>query len=409
MRIFFLCFLFWTPFVWASSLVHLGVDVFFAEGGVELLKKKKVALVSNHTSVNSSLVPTFELLRQHAKEYQVVAIFSPEHGITGSALAAEKIDHEKKVGSVPIYSLYGSLRRPTEKMLQGIDLIIFDIQEIGCRPYTYATTLFYVMEEAAKQGIEVMIFDRPNPLGGLLVDGPMLHDEWRSFLGYVNVPYCHGMTIGELASYFNDQYKIQCALTVIPMKGWKRQMLYQETGLLWIPTSPHIPEADTPLYFASTGILGELDLVSIGIGYTLPFKVVGAPWIDGKKLAEGLNRQKLPGVKFLPFCFRPFYGAYKNQNCYGVHILITERKSYRPLSVQYALMGLLKSLYPNEVLKYLQRTSAEKKRQFCQVNGNAEILHLIENEKYVAWKIIQFEKKEREDFLEKRKPYLLYQ
>ncbi len=409
MKKLFLFFFFWNAFLFSSPCVRLGVDVFFEDGHVQLLKKKKVGLVTNHTGVNSSLNTTFELLQRHAKDYQVVALFSPEHGIRGSALAAEKIDHEKEQEGIPVYSLYGSTRRPTEKMLEGIDLVIFDIQEIGCRPYTYATTLFYVMEEAAKQDVEVMVFDRPNPLGGSLVDGPMLHEEWRSFLGYVNVPYCHGMTIGELAHYFNDQYEIKCRLTVIPMKGWKRKMTYQDTGLFWIPTSPHIPEADTPLYYASTGILGELDLVSIGIGYTLPFKVVGAPWIDGVRLAMQLNRQNLPGVKFLPFSFRPFYGVFKNLDCYGVHILITDKKSYRPLSVQYALLGLLKSLYPKEIQKYFHDLSAEKKRQFCRVNGNAEILQMIEKEKYVVWKMIHFEQKERECFVEKRKNFLLYE
>jgi uncharacterized protein YbbC (DUF1343 family) len=404
----FLFFFFWGVSLFSSPCVRLGVDVFFEEGRMDLLKKKKVALITNHTGLDSSLHTTLELLQSHAKEYQVAALFCPEHGIRGSQLAGEEMDHESISGGIPVYSLYGSTRRPTEKMLQGIDLIIFDIQEIGCRSYTYATTLFYVMEESAKQGIEVVIFDRPNPLSGSWVDGPMLQEQWRSFLGYVNVPYCHGMTIGELAGYFNDQYEVKCRLTVVPMKGWKRGMTYEDTGLFWIPTSPHIPEADTPLYYASTGILGELDLVSIGIGYTLPFKVVGAPWIEKEKFADLLNRQNLPGVKFLPFSFRPFYGVYKNVDCDGVHILITDKKIYRPLSVQYALLGLLKSLYPKEIQKYFHDLGAEKKRQFCQVNGNAEILQMIEKEKYVVWKMIHFDQKERENFLEKRKRYLLY-
>jgi uncharacterized protein YbbC (DUF1343 family) len=407
MKTLFFFFLLSAQFLFSSPCVRLGVDVFFEEGGEKLLKNKRVGLILNHTSVNSSLSPTADLLQKGNKEYRLVALFCPEHGIKGSSLASKIEDNLE--GTIPIYSLYGSTRRPTEKMLKGIDLLIFDIQEIGCRSYTFSTTLFYVMEEAAKQGIEVIVFDRPNPLGGNFVDGPMLHEEWRSFLGYVNVPYCHGMTIGELASYFNEQYAIKCPLKVIPMKGWKRSMTYEETGLCWIPTSPHIPEADTPLYYASTGILGELDLVSIGIGYTLPFKVVGAPWIDGQKFADLLNRQNLPGVKFLPFCFRPFYGVFKNQDCFGVHLLITDKKSYRPLSVQYALLGLLKSLYPSELQKYFHSLKAEKKRQFCYVNGNEEILNFLEREKYIAWKMIHFEQKERELFLEKRKPYLLYE
>ena len=209
-------------------------------------------------------------------------------------------------------------------MLKDVDILIYDIQDIGSRSYTYITTLFYVMEEAAKAQIPLIVLDRPNPINGLLVEGPMLNERWRSFIGYVNVPYCHGMTVGELALFFNAEYQIGCKLEVIQMQGWKRWMHFEDTGLAWVPTSPHIPEADTPLFYASTGIIGELGIVSIGIGYSLPFKVVGAPWIRAQEFATAMNAQRLPGVHFMPYHFKPFYGLYKEKQCQGVLIRITD-------------------------------------------------------------------------------------
>ena len=172
----------------------------------------------------------------------------------------------------------------------------------------------------------------------------MLDEKWRSFIGYVNVPYCHGMTIGELARFFNGEYHVGCKLKVIPMRGWKRSMTYADTGLAWIPPSPNVPEADTPFFYPSTGILSGLKLLNIGVGYTLPFKIVGAPWINAKQYAQKLNEQKLPGVCFVPFYFKPFYGLYKGEDCQGVLIRITQPLRYRPVAVQYVLLGLLKSM-----------------------------------------------------------------
>jgi uncharacterized protein YbbC (DUF1343 family) len=293
-------------------------------------------------------------------------------------------------------------------MLEGIDVLIFDIQDIGSRSYTYASTLYYVMEEAAKVGIKVIVLDRPNPLNGVTVDGPMLEENLRSFVGYVNVPYCHGMTIGELARYFNEEYQVGCTLQVIPMRGWKREMNYRETGLTWIPLSPQVPEMDTPFYYPSTGILGELGVVNIGVGYTLPFKVVGAPWIDAQKLAKELNAQKLPGVKFIPFHYKPFFGVFKEEECHGIKIEITDPRVYRPVSTGYMICGILKSLYPKLLEKKLKSLSAEKRKMFDQVSGSYEIFNIFAEEKYPAWKLVEFQVAERKAFLEKRQKYLLY-
>lgn len=386
------------------GIVSAGVDVFLDEGHDLALKDKAIGLVTNHTGVNKELILTSDLFRHQC--FKLKALFSPEHGLKGIAYAAEKVMHAKDVSGIPVYSLHGATKRPTQEMLQGLDVIIYDIQDIGVRAYTYATTLFYIIEEAAKRNLEVIVLDRPNPMGGCMVDGPMLEEAFRSYIGYINVPYCHGMTIGELARFFNEEYQLKCKLKVVPMKGWKRTMTFAETGLKWIPPSPHVPEPDTPFFSASTGILGEIDLVNIGIGYTLPFKVVGAAWIDAEVFAEALNKQKLPGVLFSPFHYRPFYGSYKGIDCHGVLIVITDPLKYRPLSVQFALLGILKSLYPKEFAKKIGAIEEAKKRLFCLASGSDKIFSMLKQEKYVLWKLLEFDKDKRETFLKKREKYL---
>ncbi|MFI5334144.1 MAG: exo-beta-N-acetylmuramidase NamZ domain-containing protein [Chlamydiales bacterium] len=385
--------------------VEVGLELFFKNGHHLTYKNKRVGLITNQTAVTRELKTAVDLFKE-SPEFKLTCLFAPEHGLHGSAYAAEKISH--KSGEIPVYSLHGETRRPTDKMLKDLDLLVFDIQEVGCRSYTYASTLFYVMEEAAKRSIPVVVLDRPNPMGGVIVDGPMMKEELRSFIGYLNVPYCHGMTIGELARFFNEEYKVGCTLQVIAMEGWKRTMSFSDTGLPWIPTSPYIPESDTPFYYASTGILGMLELVNIGIGYTMPFKIVGAPWIRAQSFAKKLNEQNLAGVKFLPFYFRPFYGPYKGKDCQGVRIVITAPTQYRPLAVQSLLIGMLKTLYPKQVGTRLASLSAAKKKSFCQVCGNQEMLQLLLHDKYVAWKLITFQQQEREDFQKIREKYLLY-
>ncbi len=401
-----LFFLSHTLFLFSS--IDLGVDLFFQDGHLEALKGKRVGLITNHTGVDKRLRRTASLLKEHEKDYSFVALFAPEHGINGVAYASEKVEGEKSVLGLPVHSLHGKTRRPTEEMLKGIDVLIYDIQDIGVRSFTYISTLFYVMEEAVKKNIEVIVLDRPNPIDGLLVDGPMMEEKWRSFIGYANVPYCHGMTAGELALFFNTEYKIKCKLKVVKMRGWKRAMSFKDTGLYWVPPSPHMPEADTPLFYATTGIIGQLSVVNIGVGYTLPFKLIGAPWINGKELALKLNEQKLPGVHFVPFYYRPFYGMFKAEDCEGVMIVATNSETFRPLSVQYMIIGILKTLYPKKMEPKIKSISSNAKNLFAKANGSEIIYSLLETEKYPAWKMIAHQKEEREAFLIKRQKYLLY-
>ncbi len=399
-------YLFFFPLLLSASKIELGVDIFFKEGYEIKLEDKKIGLITNQTGVNSSLIPTRSLFLD-SKKLQMIALFAPEHGIDGKIHAGKNVkDGVEK--EIPIFSLHGKTRRPTDEMLKGIDVLLFDIQDIGIRPYTYASTLFYVMEEAKKKNIEVIVLDRPNPMGGEIVDGPMLEEKFRSFIGYINVPYCHGMTIGELALYFNEIYKIGCKLEVVKMKGWKREMNYKDTGLVWIPSSPNIPECDTPFYCATTGLLGELDLVNIGIGFTLPFKIVGAPWIDAEVFAKTLNLQKIPGVQFTPIHYKPFYGSYKEKDCHGAKIHITNHRDFHPLLTQSFIIGILKTLYPEEVVERLKNQNADKIGLFNKAYGSDAAFNHLLKEKFATWKLIEHQKDEREVFIKNREKFLLY-
>jgi uncharacterized protein YbbC (DUF1343 family) len=407
---FYYLFMFFVLFlrVESSAAVQLGVDVFFSEKVSESLKGKRVGLITNHTGVSQDLTLTYELFLKNQTSFDLVAIFSPEHGLFGQEFAAKECKDHKIQHKVPVISLYGETKRPTSKMLEGIDVLIYDIQDVGSRPYTYATTLYYVMEEAAKKGIEVVVLDRPNPLSGMLIDGPLLEDGVRSYTGYIDVPYCHGMTIGELARFFNGEYATHCKLRVVPMKGWKRSMFFKDTGLSWIPTSPYIPESDTPLFYATTGLIGELSFLSIGVGYTLPFKVIGAPWINGQALSKRMNDLKIPGVHFLPFHFKPLYGLYKGELCQGFLIVILDHRLYKPIRVQHYILGVIKGLYPKIVEEKLKALSKAKKKMFCDAAGGDKILSIFFDEKYPASKMVQHQTDKRQEYLEKRKKYLLY-
>jgi len=392
----------------SASKVEVGSDRLFSPEFSHLIKGKRIGLVTNHTARNGNMVTTMDLIKQkgpvfHAK---LVKLYAPEHGLDGKAYAGESIQDTHDSQGIPIFSLHGSTRRPTDLMLEEIDIIVYDIQDLGSRSYTFATTLFYTMEEAAKKKIPVIVLDRPNPINGWVVDGPMLHEKLRSFVGYLNVPYCHGMTVGELARYFNGEYNVGCALTVVPMKGWHRKMTFSDTGLTWIPTSPNIPEDTTALYYPVTGILGELQIVNIGIGYTLPFRVIGAPWIKAKEFADKLNAQKFPGVHFVPFYYRPFYGRYAKQNCEGVLITVTDQFHYKPVATQYLIIGILKSMYPKEFQEGM-KSSLGRRSMFDKVNGTADVWTLMESKGPIVWKLKELGEKGKNSFLEKRKKYLI--
>jgi len=263
--------------------VKTGIEV-LKEDNFKYLKNKKVGLITNPTGVDTGLKSTVDILNE-APNVDLIALFGPEHGVRGDVNAGEKINSsvDKETG-IPIYSLYGKTRKPNKEMLKGLDIIIYDIQDVGCRSYTFISTMGKAMEAAAENDIEFMVLDRPNPLGGNKVEGPIAEKELFSIVGAYPIPYVYGLTVGELANFINKEGLLKggkkCKLTIVPMQGWKRSMNFDETGLQWVLSSPHIPHAQTPYYYVSTGILGELGIINNGVGYTMPFQLFGAEWID---------------------------------------------------------------------------------------------------------------------------------
>ncbi len=386
-----------------SAQVTVGLDRLLDEPTFQpLIAGKRVGLITNHTALCRD--GKLAMDRMHESR-RLVALFAPEHGLTGTSYAADFVEDGLYKGEVRVYSLHGATRRPTKEMLKNVDVLVFDIQDIGSRSYTYISTLFYAMEEAAKAGIPVIVADRPNPMGGLIVDGVGVEEKCRSFLGYIDIPYCHGMTVGELALYFNDQYRVGCDVTVVPMSGWHRSMLFYNTGLIWVPTSPNIPEVDTPLFYSMCGIVGEIKLINNGVGYTLPFKVVAAPWIDAEQLAEKLNQQRFPGVTFLPIHLKPFFGPMQEKLCHGVQIVVTDPKKLLPVQTQYLIVGMLKTLYRKQFDEAIAKVNPTT---FGKISGKEEVLRILKEEKYAIWKLRALAQEDRQRFMASRARYLLY-
>jgi uncharacterized protein YbbC (DUF1343 family) len=323
---------------------QLGIDTFEAMGS-EALAGKRIGLITNQTGVDSKGARTIDVVARW-KGTKLVAIFSPEHGIAGRADAPVANATDPATG-VPIYSLYGETRRPTDAMLKGIDVLIFDIQDAGVRFYTYITTMAYCMEEAAKHHIEFIVFDRPNPLGGDVIEGPMLDRDRLSFTGYFPMPVRYGMTIGELAEMFNAENKIGADLHVLTMMNWKRSETYEQTGLKWIPPSPNLRTLSATFLYPGVEIL-QAGGVSVGRGTDTPFELIGAPWIQGAELAAELNRRVVPGVKFQTALFTPDDGLYKGVYCQGVSIALTDRGALNSMRMGMEIADSLHRLYPKQ-------------------------------------------------------------
>ncbi len=309
----------------AQATVKLGNEV-LAEKKFKALAGKRIGLITNPSGVNSKLESVVDIL-QNAPEVNLVALFGPEHGIYGDVPAGDKVTNRVDVRTgLPVHSLYGETRKPTPKMLEGLDALVMDVQDAGIRSYTFISTMGLAMAACGEAGIEFIILDRPNPLGGERIEGPMVTDEFRSFVSQYDIPYAHGMTIGELAQMINAERWVtnQCKLTVVPMKGWKRSMLWPDTKLQWVPTSPHVPEDTSPMYMTATGIIGELGSANIGVGLPLPFHCIGLPGMDMWKTAETLNNYKIPGVKFKPLTFKPYYGPFTTNIISGAQLYILD-------------------------------------------------------------------------------------
>lgn len=334
-----------TPSVPAPAYVPVqnGVDVMRASG-FAALKGMRVGLLTNHTGRTRDGAATIDVMAD-APGVTLAALFSPEHGIRGLLDATVPSARDEKTG-LPIHSLYGETRRPTAEMLQGLDAIVIDLQDVGARFYTYMTTMAYVLEEAAPRKIKVFVLDRPNPIGGVGIEGPSLDQEAMSFIGYLPaMPTRHGMTLGELARLFNAEKKIGADLTVVSMRNWRRDAWFDETGLMWIGPSPNMRN----LYAATlyTGLASfESANLSVGRGTDTPFEHVGAPWIDGVRLAEALNARAIPGVRFYPEQFTPTASKFAKEACQGVFIVVTDRNAVRPVRVGVEIASALLKLFP---------------------------------------------------------------
>ena len=341
-----------------SPVVKTGIEV-LRDRGFEGLVGRKVGLVTNPSGVDRNLNSTVDVLF-NAPGVELVALYGPEHGVRGDVYAGDKINNSiDPTTGLPVYSIYGSTRKPTPEMLEGIEVMVYDIQDVGVRSYTFISSLGLVMEACAEKGIEVMVLDRPNPLGGNKIEGCYVEPGFYSFVSQYKIPYVYGLTVGELAEMINeekmnrgqkgDQKPAHCRLTVIPMEGWTRDMVYEDTGLPWVLPSPNIPFKDSPMYYASSGICGELyGFLNIGVGYTLPFQIFGALWLDPDKLRAKLDSYDMPGVDFRTIWYKPFSGSLKGQLVKGLQFFFTDYEKARLTEVQFMVMQAINELYPDK-------------------------------------------------------------
>ena len=399
----------------SKEVVKTGIDV-LEQNGFKQLQGKKIGLVTNPSGVNNKLVSTVDILA-NAPGVELVALYGPEHGVRGDIHAGDKVsdDVDPKTG-VPVYSLYGKTRKPTPEMLKDVDAIVYDIQDNGCRSFTFISTLGLLMEAAAENGKEVIVLDRPNPLGGNKVEGNLVEAGNFSFVSQFEIPYLYGLTVGELAKMLNEEGMlkgekgnndtiVKCNLTVVPMEGWSRDMVYTDTKLPWVLPSPHMPQAETSYYYPATGILGELGYMSIGVGYTLPFQMVAAQWINAAEFADALNALALPGVTFRPINIKPFYSVGKGENMGGVQIYITDYAKAHLTSVQFYIMQEVARMYPEH--EVMANADKGRFRMFDLVSGSNFI-----REKFTETKqykdIEAYWNKDVESFKQKSAKYYLY-
>jgi len=327
-----------------AARVQTGLDVLETQK-FAALRGKHVGLITNHTGLDADGKTSIDLLA-HAPGVQLVALFSPEHGLVGRA--DEKLTSTKDPSTgLPIYSLYGENLRPTGAMLEGIDALVFDIQDAGVRFYTYIATMGYCMEEAAKHHLAFFVLDRPNPINGEVVEGPMLDADKTSFVAYFPLPVRYGLTIGELAQFLNTEKHLDCDLHVLAMKNWHRNYFYESTGIRWIPPSPNLRTLKGSILYPGIEILQNAG-VSVGRGTEAPFEEFGAPWLDGEEIAAALNSRHLSGVHFTSQPFIPVSGLYAGKRCGGVGMRVTDRAAVRSMRVGMEIAALLQKRYPQD-------------------------------------------------------------
>jgi uncharacterized protein YbbC (DUF1343 family) len=376
------------------STVLTGIDVLVRDEFSQLAGRR-VGLITNHTGVDQHLRRTAQLLAD-AENVELVALFSPEHGIAGKLDISKIADSRDVETRVPIYSLYGNSRKPMADQLAGIDTLVFDIQDIGTRFYTYISTMGLAMEVAADAGLRFVVLDRPNPIGGVVVDGPLLDEDKTSFVAHHRLPVQHGMTVGELAHMFRDERSLSLDLHVVEVEGWRRHQMWDATGLVWINPSPNMRSLTEAILYPGIGLL-ETTNVSVGRGTDTPFEVVGAPWIDARRLADALNGAHLPGVRFVPIRFTPTTSKHAGTECQGINLIVTDRGRFRSLRTGLEVAAQLRRLHPHDW----------EMPRYIRLLGNQKVYEALAAGDAVS----QIEQTYRDDlraFVNRRQHFLLY-
>lgn len=394
------------PFVTSAQNIKTGLEV-LKESNFKIIEGKRVGLITNPTGFDNSLKSTIDVLHE-APNVQLVALFGPEHGVRGDVHAGDKVDNmtDPKTG-LPVFSLYGKTRKATPEMLKGIDVLVYDIQDIGSRSFTYISTMGLAMEAASENNIEFVVLDRPNPLGGVKIEGNLVEDGFISFVSQFKIPYIYGLTCGELAVMLNEENMLgkSCKLSVVKMEGWRRDMTFEETGLQWVPSSPHIPQPISAIAYPISGILGELGYMSIGVGYTIPFQMFAAEWVEAEKLAERLNSYKLPGLAFRPMHLKPFYAVGVGKNLQGVQVHVMDYKLAALSDVQFLVMQAVAELWPEKAV--FANANEGRYRMFDQVSGSDQI-RIRFSKRHKFEDIKEYWYKDIESFRKLSQKYYLY-
>ena len=389
----------------SSAAVQLGSEV-LASGGFRELEGKRVGLVTNPSGANRQGESTIDLLRG-APKVKLVALFSPEHGVDGLTRAGNVVTQAiHRASGLPVHSLYGATRKPTPAMLKGLDTLVYDLQDTGCRSYTFISTLGLAMEACAESGVAFVVLDRPNPLGGMRIEGPLLDPSFRSFVGQWEIPYVYGLTCGELARMIDGETWIAkpCQLTVIPMRGWERSMVWQETGLPWIATSPNVPRVSSVFGYSAIGVFGEIaggSGITIGTGFQRPFECIAAPWLNADILSRTLNGYGLPGLRFAPFRTR-----FRDQSYEGVELVYTDPRTAPLYPVNFYLHNAIRQATGRDLFAEAVR-SGRSFSMFDRVNGTDKTRENLAAGRTAADLARSWQADENQ-FRTRRKPYLLY-
>ncbi len=383
-------------------MTEVGLSVLFRERLV-LVEGKSIGLITNQTGIDRQFRSNLTLFAEHPK-VRLAALFSPEHGISGGVQAGIQIASAIGKGrQVPIHSLYGETRQPTPELLADIDTLVYDIQDVGSRFYTYISTLLRSMNVAVANNVDFIVLDRPNPIRGDRVEGNQLQPAFRSFVGETAIPIRHGMTVGELAQFCKAELNcVSSRLYVVPMHGWRRAMWYDQTGLPWVPPSPNMPTVETATLYPGTCLIEGTNL-SEGRGTTKPFEWIGAPWIDSERWGDTLNNLELPGTHFRPIHFTPTFSKYAGQECHGIQVHVTDRDQFKPVDVGLHLIATARQ-------DYLDRFKLLKNRgrYFFDLLAGTDELRLRLMKREPPTEIVRSWEAEVENFTEQCKPYLLY-